>query len=146
MRPANRYRFPMLRLVIPEFLRFCIVGGIAFVVDATWLELFVHLGLAIAIARIVSLTIALHVSYFLHGIFTYRGHRGYTRATWTQFLLSNIVGALVNYGIFLGVVALTPFADDRLNRLTGMVVGTILSMGFNYWANKRFAFARAEPL
>lgn len=135
-----------MRLIIPQFLRFCIVGGIAFVTDYAFLELFAHLGIAVPIARICSLAIALHVSYFLHGIFTYRGHRGYTRATWIQFLSSNIFGALINYGLFLAIVALVPFDDDRLTRLTGMIIGTAISMGFNYWANKRFAFASKEPL
>lgn len=135
-----------MRFAIPEFLRFCIVGGIAFMADYALLELFVRLGTGTATARMVSLALALHVSYFLHGVFTYRGHRGYTRATWLQFMGSNILGALINYGLFLLVVALAPFADDRFTRLAGMVIGTAISMGFNYWANKRFAFARKEPL
>lgn len=135
----------MIRFAIPEFLRFCIVGGIAFVTDTLFLEWFVHLGIATAVARVLSLAIALHVSYFLHGVFTYRGHRGYTRATWLQFMGSNIIGALINYGIFLLVVQLAPFEDARVTRIAGMVIGTAISMGFNYWANKRFAFARKEP-
>ena len=129
---------------IPQFLRFCIVGGIAFVVDTAFLELFITLGSATATARIASLAIALHVSYFLHGIFTYQDHRGYTRATWLQFMGSNLVGALINYVTFLLVVELVPFADERLTRLAGMVTGTAVSMGFNYWANQRFAFARKD--
>jgi putative flippase GtrA len=145
MRKADGYASTM-RHLIPEFLRFCIVGGIAFVTDYAFLELFAHFGLAVAIARIGSLIIALHVSYFLHGVFTYRGHRGYTRATWLQFMGSNIFGALINYGLFLAVVALIPFDDARLTRLAGMVIGTAISMGFNYWANKRFAFARKDAL
>ena len=135
-----------MRLVIPEFLRFCIVGGIAFVTDYSMLELFVHFGVATAIARIVSIAIAMHVSYVLHGVFTYRGHRGYTLATWAQFMGSNIFGALINYALFLLVVWLADFDDEHLTRLSGMVIGTAISMGFNYWANKRFAFASKEPL
>ena len=136
----------MILIPIPEFMRFCIVGGIAFFSDTALLELLVHLGLETAVARLFSLPIALHVSYFLHGIFTYRGHRGYTRATWIQFMTSNGVGALINYSIFLGIVAFAPFTEDRLTRLAGMFIGTVFSMGFNYWANKRFAFASKESL
>lgn len=143
--PPGLGHLPPMRHLIPEFLRFCIVGGIAFVTDTACLELFVYLGFTTALARMLSLTIALHVSYLLHGCFTYDGHRGYTRATWLQFLGSNIFGALMNYAIFLGVVHLALVGNERADRLAGMVIGTALSLGFNYWANKRFAFARKEP-
>lgn len=130
---------------LPEFLRFCVVGFTAFCVDTALLELLVRLGLSGFVARCISLGVALQVSYFLHGLYTYRNHQGYSVRRWLQFLGSNLVGALINYLVFVGVLFVAPFGEGFLTRLCAMVTGTAVSLGFNYWANKRFVFLAKEP-
>ena len=123
-----------------EILRFLIVGVTGFAVDAGLLELFVSLGLAAAVARIFSIALALQVSYLLHGNFTYRSHAGMSRKGWIKFMLSNLVGAVLNYVIFLTVLSLDVAHDPRASRWIALFVAVFLTMGFNYWANRRFAF------
>ena len=124
-----------------EFIRFCVVGGIAFCVDAAVLELLILLGASAAIARMGSIAVALHVSYLLHGRFTYRIAQGYTLKRWRAFLVSNTAGAAINYGLFMLLNYLALGATAEASRLVALLIATAVTMLFNYWANRRFAFA-----
>ena len=127
-----------------ELLRFVMVGFFGFCVDAMLLELFVRIGFVPAIARIFSIALALQVSYALHGIFTYRNHRGFNRKSWLRFMASNLIGAAINYGIFLAVLAADLAHEPRASRMIALVTATAITLSFNYWANRRFAFAHKE--
>lgn len=127
-----------------EFLRFCLVGLIAFLADSATLFLLTGLGLSDGVARIASLTVGMHVAYVLNSRFTYRDHRGICFATWRSFVLSNLLGAVINYTIFLTVLSLALVADQHLWRLVSIAAGTGVALMFNHWANKRFAFRRRE--
>lgn len=129
-----------MRARMQELLRFIIVGGIAFVVDAGLLELLVSTGLATFVARIFSIAAALQVSYVLHGGFTYREHAGYSKAGWLKFMASNLIGNCLNYAMFVAALSLTITKDARDARLIALVAATLVAMCFNYWANRRFAF------
>ena len=120
------------------------VGGTGSVVDAGVMEALVACGLPAAMARLLSILTALQVTYFLHGTFTFRDHDGYRLRGWAKFMGCNLTGALINYLLFLAVLSCTPFGEPRLDRLTGLVVGTGVALWFNYWANRRFVFACAK--
>lgn len=129
---------------LPEFLRFCVVGFTAFCVDTALLELLVRLGLSSFLARCISLGVALQVSYFLHGVYTYRNHQGYSIRHWLQFIASNLLGAGINYAVFVVMLFVAPFGEGFLTRLSALVAGTAVALGFNYWANRRFVFIPKE--
>lgn len=121
------------------------VGALAFMVDAGTLELLVALGLPALTARILSIAVALQLSYLLHGAFTYRAHGGYSVKRWRLFMLSNLLGAAINYVLFAGVLSAVLIADAQSSRLIALTAGTSVALFFNHWANRRFAFARKEP-
>ena len=128
-----------------EFLRFCIVGGIAFVVDAALLLAFVALGMPDAVGRILSITLAMQLAYVLNSRFTFRDHRGIGRATWLAYMASNTLGAGINYLVFLATLALAPIGDAHLLRLAAIAAGTAVALVFNYWANRRYTFRARQP-
>ncbi|MFZ4542109.1 MAG: GtrA family protein [Rickettsiales bacterium] len=135
----------MDRVHIPEFLRFCIVGSIAFLVDVGLLETLVTIGFLAYVARIASIAVALQVSYALHGLFTYQNHKGFSRTSWATFMASNLIGASVNYVAFILVLHAALGNCPENSRLIALVAGTAIALGFNYWANRRYAFGRKEP-
>jgi putative flippase GtrA len=140
------FTHPLAIMIIPtsEFLRFCIVGLIAFVVDAAVLFALVYVGLTDAIARSVSLTLGMQTAYILNARFTFRGHRGIGLATWASFVTSNLLGAALNYLIFLAALHWVPITHADALRLLAIICGTGVGLIFNYWANRRFAFARKD--
>lgn len=135
----------MRRKPINEFLRFCIVGGLAFIVDACMLELGVALGLPALIARILSIALALQCSFLLHHAFTYRVEGGYRMKQWRAFMASNLIGAAINYAIFAGVLRASLSADMQTSRLIALAAGTSIALFFNHWANRRYVFADKGP-
>jgi putative flippase GtrA len=128
-----------------EFLRFCLVGLLGFMVDAGLLELLVAYGLPAAFARVGSITVALQFTYFVHGTFTYRAHAGYNLVGWARFMASNALGGAINYTVFVALLAAPLGTTEQTSRLLALFAGTGLALLFNYWANRRFAFAHKEP-
>lgn len=129
---------------LPRFVRFCIVGGVGFLVDAAMFELVVRAGMALEMARIVSLFLAMQVTYRLHRAFTFeavdvRGHR-----PWMKFMVSSVLGAVVNYLSFLMTLRLIHIDHAMLDRQAAVAVGAGVAMFFNYWANKTFVFRRGH--
>ncbi len=132
-----------------EFLRFCVVGGIGFLVDSGTMELLVHAGLPAPRARVLSILLAMQATYLLHGTFTYRNHRGHTRRAWATFMGCNALGAAINYLVFLAALQIAHLPQPMLNRQLALICGVAVAMWFNYWANRRFVFkheATCPPL
>jgi len=125
---------------MPEFLRFALVGFAGFLADALMLEFFVGLGFTASLARVLSIVIALHVTYILHGVYTFKGNSGFSKKRWLQYLLYNAIGALLNYVTFLGVLHTAPLNDPQPDRLLALVIGTAVALLFNYFANRTIVF------
>jgi putative flippase GtrA len=128
-----------------EFLRFCRVGGIAFVLDAMILEFLVWLGLTALVARVVSIGVVLQFSYLLHSRFTFRNHERSGASIWLSFISSNLIGAIINYAVFCLVLYAQLMESEQISRLIALVAGTGVALFFNYWVNRRFFFLRKEP-
>ena len=133
-----------MKIPVPEFFRFCIVGGGLFVCDALMLELLVHLGFSAFTARLISLGIALQLAYIAHGFFTFKGHAGFNRRSWLGFLAANALGACINYLVFTCTLALMEGADNSGTRIFAIAIGTIIALFFNYWMNRRYVFKRKD--
>lgn len=131
----------MTRHSYSQFMRFCVVGGIAFVVDATVLEIAVALGIGnLTLARGLSLLTAMQVAYALNLLFTFRQPQSHSLRTWARFIASNLAGAAINYGVFMGTLLWLLTEGGRAERLAAIVAGTAVALCFNYWANQRFVF------
>jgi putative flippase GtrA len=123
---------------IHRFLRFCVVGGVGFLVDAGMLELLVSMGIDTLAARILSIIVALHVTYVLHTHYTFNAAR--TWRNWRGFLLSNSIGATVNYGTFFLLLLALEGSTPVLQRQIAILGGTAIALVLNYWMNRRFVF------
>lgn len=127
---------------IHEFMRYCLVGLVGMGVDAGILELSVGAGIAPLVARVMSMACALMTTYTLHGRFTFRVAGLADRSRWLKFMASNLLGAAINYGVFALLLFTLPFTDARASRFVALAAGTAAGLGFNFWANRRFVFAR----
>ncbi len=123
-----------------EFFRFCCVGSIGFLTDYVIMEFLVHHGVDVRIARLISIAVAMQVTYILHGRVTYRNHTRRGFKTWLTFITTNLLGVSINYLLFLGALVLLAFDSARMNRLSAVVIGTSVALFFNYVMNQKFAF------
>jgi len=128
--------------VTAEFLRFCAVGGVGFVVDGGLLTLLMEVfGLGPYSARVVSFLSAATVTWLLHRNFTFRRTEGSRRRQWVRFLAVNGIGAVLNYGVYAACVAFAPHPVSVPQ--VALVVGAALALGFNYLSSRFYVFAAA---
>lgn len=94
----------------PAFLRYLLVGGFGFALDAGGMEILYHQGLDIHAARLLSMTGAIGCTYLFHRFYTFTDSRRPAKAG-TQFAAFGTVqlaAAALNFGIFWAVLRLQP--------------------------------------
>ena len=123
-----------------QFIRFCIVGGIGFIVDAGSLSLLIDFtAMGLLWSRVVSYLIAATVTWILHRHFTFpHGRNAPHGPQWVRFVVVNGVGAGINYGIYAVLVLnLALFAHWPV---LAVAVGSGAALVFNYLASRRHVF------
>lgn len=118
------------------FLRFLVVGGGGFVVDAGLTLLMIHAGFAPWQARIPAIAAAMLCTWLANRHFTY-GQSGHGRLVEAgRYALVAAVMACVNYLLFVGMVAVA------VPPLPALVLATCLQTFVSFWAYRRFVFGR----
>ncbi len=134
----------LLTIPFSEFFRFCCVGGIGFLVDYSLMEALIHQDLTPSIARLISIAVIMQLMYFLHSRFTYQNHHQRGIRTWMKFAATNLVGALVNYLLFLKTLEVLHYDSAPMNRLYAVIIGTSFALFCNYLMNRRFTFSSKD--
>ena len=121
-----------------QFLRFCLVGGIGFLVDAgltLWLHQTWHR--AALESRVAAFVVAATVTWALNRSYTFSSSAG--AGSWLRYLLLTSAGALINIGLYLAWLRV--FGQGPLNVLAGVALGSIVAMGFNFTVSRKSVFA-----
>ena len=117
-----------------QFLRFCLVGAVGFVVDAGALEALVRLDLAgLYLGRVLSYLLAASVTWWLNARFTFR-----KAGRWDLYVVANAVGAGVNYLTYAAVLAILPFTRDMPS--IAVAAGSAVALSVNFTANRWLVF------
>ena len=130
-----------------QFLRFSVVGAAGFVVDTAVLFLLHRmLGLDPYSARAISIFSSMNVTWMGNRLLTFRAHAATGRREmaleWSRFIAANAFGALVNYGVYAGLVG---FAQPPLSSpYVALVFGVAAGLLVNFTLSKRLVF-RAGP-
>ena len=100
------------KFLTPAFLRYLLVGGFGFVIDAGGTELLYHLGLDLHAARALSMTGAIGCTYLFHRHYTFTDSRRpqRTSAQFIAFGAVQLTAAALNYAIFCAVLWAQPLA------------------------------------
>jgi putative flippase GtrA len=139
----------MLRgLISGQFLRFGIVGGIGFLVDAGLLWLLLQLGLGYYSGRLASFLAAATTTWILNRSFTFRRESPRTgdpapthpMGEWLAYLGLMAIGGVVNYGVYAASIE----SSELVRRLpaVGVAFGSIAGMAINFWSAKTMIFER----
>lgn len=92
--------------VLTYFLRFCLVGGVGFLVDAGVLQLAVSVFFMDRyLARVMSFLIAATIAWLLHRVFTFRDRSPRRARQLLAFIGINVFGAALNYGIYAALIS-----------------------------------------
>jgi putative flippase GtrA len=125
------------------FIRFAMVGTIGYAVDTGMLAWDTGaLGLDFKTGRALSIFVAMGCTWAGNRYFTFRDHRARTLSgalqEWLKFIGANGVGAVVNYGtsVLLVAYAAAPFNHRFVAQACGVLVGLI----FNFTLSKKLVF------
>ena len=123
------------------FLKFGLVGGGGFLVDALVLQAGLALGLEPPAARAVSVLVAMHATFLANDALVFRGHRAKPLpARWAGYLLANSLGAACNYLVFL---VLTGSGAPVLSQpLAALAIGSAVGWGVNYAGSRMLAYRK----
>ncbi|MDB5430898.1 MAG: GtrA family protein [Caulobacter sp.] len=118
---------------------FAAVGAVGFAVDAGLLTLGLALGWPEALARAVSLTTALHLTFLGNGRFVFGNlSRERLGRQWVGYMIANGLGAGANYAVFLALVA--GHLPGLSSRPVAFVAAAVAGAVVNYIGIGRLAF------
>jgi putative flippase GtrA len=126
-----------------SILRFAVIGTLGVPVDAGILWLMTHrAGLDPYSGRAVSWMVAVTFTWTGNRYFTFAAKRarGLTRIAreWMHFVAANMVGGLVNVGLYATLVR---YAPPPVNNLyIAMVCGILAGLVFNFTLSKKMVF------
>jgi putative flippase GtrA len=128
-----------------RFLRFCMAGTVGFLIDASSLYLFVHLGIPALVARLFSFLLAVTGTWLLNRRYTFdsSGSSGLFQE-WLHYLAVNGVGGAINYLCF--ALALLSLELVQTYPVLGVAIGSVVALFFNYFANKHLVFRAANEV
>lgn len=126
-------------LTTRQFLGFSLVGVAAFLVDSAVLyaalPLFAN---RFAAARVVSWLCAVSFTWGLNYQWTFRYRARSLPLNWLKYVLANLLGGIVNYGVSLASVALSPLA--RTHPIIAVALGSVAGLLFNFVSSKALVF------
>ena len=120
-----------------RFSRFCVIGGVGFLIDAAVLTaLIFSVNLDPLLARLISILVAVTACWALHRLWTFQSRDKRRLREWSRFVLVNSVGASVNYLVYAAILVITPVDSP----LFALAIGSIAALAFNYLGARFFAF------
>lgn len=123
-----------------EFLRFCAVGTVGFVVDAGVLQVFVrHLDMDPYGSRVVSFLAAATVTWLLNRRYTFSADQdARLHSEWARYISINAFGGVLNYLVY--ALCVSQFALVHRYLFLGVAAGSIAGLLVNYTASKYLVF------
>lgn len=111
-----------------RILRFVVVGGLAFALDAALVFTMVHLGLEKYLSRALSLVVVVLFTFILNRQATFAAKGMPSLQELIAYVAASLVGLLINYTVFVGATW------AQLPLLVAMASGTIIASTFNFLA------------
>ena len=123
-----------------QFIRFCVVGGIGFMVDAGILQLLaVFTTIDLYIGRIVSYLLAATCTWLLNRRFTFSNPKtAKPHKEWSYYVTLNAIGGGINYGVY--AFCLLTFETVRAWPVLGVAIGSAVGLMVNFTTNKYWVF------
>jgi len=126
-------------------LKFALVGGTGFVVDATVLMIaYQLLQIDLLIARTLAFFVAASSNWLLNRLFTFseRDLSGNKSAEWMRFVSSAVVSAIPNVGIFYLLMLFLPETLPWI--FIAMACGILVGYFCNYQLAKHWVYKSAK--
>lgn len=136
--PLQRAATPQRLLVLAQFLRFGTVGGIGFVID-TAIVYALRRPLGLYGAGVVAYIVVATANWLLNRMWTFRGQgSGLAHRQWAMFMLTNLVGFVLNRGTYALLITFVAAAADQ--PVIATAAGAVAGMFINFSLSRRLVF------
>ena len=116
-----------------KFFRFCIVGGIGFLVDSGVYYL-IAIIFPVLLSRLLSFSSAVLFTYYFNRSFTFKKQSVMTIAEFFKYYSAMVLGGAVNIGSFMLSMRLIPTIKDY--PILGIAIGSIAGLIVNFIFSK----------
>lgn len=129
-----------MRQELRQFVPFCIVGGIGFLVDAGILGLLVHsFGADPLLSRLLSFPCAMTVTWYLNRRVTFaHAVSKHSGQEWFRYALVSVAGNLINFIVY--AVSISRSQVMYTYPVTALAIASVIALAFNYLGCSRYAF------
>lgn len=125
-----------------RFVRFSIVGGVGFVIEATLLTYFATVpGLGPIKGRAISFPIAVVTTWWLNRTLTFQSTNNPHRESLRYFLVQ-MLGAAANLGVFFALVSV--FFSLRSIPVVPLFIAAIFGLLVNFTLSTKYVFAQHD--
>ena len=129
------------KLLHSELARFCVVGAVGFVADFGVLLSLTSAGMDPYFGRVVSVLVAITITYFLNKNFTFSKKIGrspscFSELTrWLRYINACMLGAIANFLAY----SLTVFVlnESKVSLAIGFFLGSLIGLAINFSMSKR---------
>ena len=130
------------KLQSQQMLRFCVVGVIGYLVDASILTFFDWvLSFSPLYARAISFPIALSCTWYLNRTWTFEyGILKDVRSQYALYVFIQVVGRVIDYSIFAFLIVTYFFFESY--PFIAVAVGSLAAMVFTYFCSTYFVFSK----
>ncbi|HBF30001.1 GtrA family protein [Rhizobium sp.] len=120
-----------------KLIRFALVGTAGFAVDAGVLWLLLEVTpFGAFISRIFAIALAMMTTWMFNRAFTFGASKRTIVAEGFRYGSVGVVSALVNYGIYAGLLLTVP----ALNPFFALIAASLAAMVFSFFGYSRFVF------
>ena len=127
-----------------DFLRFCVVGGIGFITDASVLAFLLGNEVSHYTARALSFPVAVLTTWWLNRIWTFsQADRSKTGKQVMRYLTVQCLGVTVNFMFYFAVLLF--IEPTTANAVFALAVGSAAALIVNYIGSRIHVFRPTEP-
>ncbi len=131
----------MTRQLAIQFLRFCAVGSVGFLIDGGLLWLLVSHGMHPLYARMLSFPIAVAATWSLNGNWTFRRPAQASAARqFNLYFITQLLGLACNFSLY--IVALWILGTDRMSILLAFAIGSFVALFWNFASARYVLYLR----
>ena len=126
-----------------RFVKFAVIGGIGFIIEASIITLAGHhLGWSATNARILSFPSAVLVTWWLNRKYNFRSQNSLATEG-SSYFMAQVAGALANLAMFVLCVSIFPFFARW--PVAGLAVGASAGLAVNFLLSNMFVFRQSKP-
>lgn len=125
--------------LIPQILRFGVVGGVGFVVDGGLLWLLIGLDFNPYSARLLSFPVAVVATWILNRNWTFVERRdASSKGQFRRYFGVQVIGSLTNYLVYSAAIAFFGAASTTI--FVGFALGSFVGAFINFFGARHIAF------